>query len=100
EYAIRHEDGTYIGVIEIEPANMATVDDSEWEAQVERLSSVLMSNANGSVQIYSPMRSVDYGDRHKTYSEQSQQHKLAADSLGSDVRADIAQERAKTVSLH
>ncbi|WP_049998853.1 helix-hairpin-helix domain-containing protein [Halococcus sediminicola] len=100
EYAIRRDDGTYIGVIEVEPANMATVDDSEWEAQVERLSSVLMSNTNGSVQIYSPMRSVDYGDRHETYSEQAQERHLTGDTTNSKALADIAQERAKNVSLH
>jgi hypothetical protein len=100
EYAIRRDDGAYFGLIEVEPANMATVDDDEWEEQVERLSSVLMANTNGCVQIYSPMRSVDYGDRHETYREQSQEHQLTNDAAGSDVLADIADERAKNVNLY
>lgn len=100
EYAIRRDDGSYIGLIEVEPANMATVDDGKWEEQVKRLSSVLMANTNGCVQIYSPMRSVDYGDRHETYSEQSQKHRLTNEAAGSDVLADIADERARNVELY
>ena len=100
EYAVRRDDGVYIGIIKIEPANMATVDDDEWAEQVERLSSVLMSNTNGSVQIYSPMRSVDYGDRHETYNEQAQERHLTGETTNSKVLGDIAEERAKNVSLH
>lgn len=100
EYAVRRDDGSYIGVIEIEPANMATVDDDKWETQVRRLSSVLMSNASGCIQIYSPMQSVDYGDRYETYSEQAQERHLAGETTNSKVLGDIAEERAKNVSLH
>ncbi|EMA56789.1 helix-hairpin-helix domain-containing protein [Halococcus thailandensis] len=100
EYAVRRDGGSYIGVIEIEPANMATVDDDKWETQVRRLSSVLMSNASGCIQIYSPMQSVDYGDRYETYSEQAQQRHLTSETTNSKVLGDIAEERAKNVSLH
>lgn len=100
EYAVRRDEGSYIGVIEIEPANMATLDDDDWRTQVERFSSVLMSNASGCIQIYSPMQSVDYGDRYETYSEQAQERHLAGETTNSKVLGDIAEERAKNVSLH
>jgi predicted flap endonuclease-1-like 5' DNA nuclease len=100
EYAVRRDGGSYIGVIEIEPANMATVDDDKWETQVRRLSSVLMSNASGCIQIYSPMQSVDYGDRYETYNEQAQERHLAGETTNSKVLGDISEERAKNVSLH
>lgn len=99
EYAVRRDDGTYVGVIEIEPSNMATVDNDEWEEQIGRLSNVLMSNTDGSIQIYSPMQSVDYGDRHETYREQAEERHLG-DTTNSKVLGDIAEERAKNVSLH
>jgi hypothetical protein len=99
EYAVRRDDGTYVGVIEIEPSNMATVDNDEWEEQIKRLSNVLMSNTDGRIQIYSPMQSVDYGDRHETYREQAEERHLG-ETTNSKVLGDIADERAKNVSLH
>jgi hypothetical protein len=99
EHAIRRDDGSYIGVIEIEPANLATSDDDQWRSQIKRLSSVLMSNANGEIQIYSPMRSVDYGDRQEVYREQSQKRAMDDDDGFADVRADVTAERSDNVAV-
>lgn len=100
EYAVRRDDGTYVGIIEVGPSNMATLDNDEWRTQITRLSNVLMSNTEGSIQIYSPMQSVDYGDRHETYREQAEKRHLDGETTNSKVLGDIAEERAKNVSLH
>ncbi|WP_232833797.1 DUF2157 domain-containing protein [Saliphagus sp. LR7] len=105
--ALETDEGTIVGAIEIQPANMVTASDDAWQRQAKIYAKILNTALSGSIQVSEYMRMVDYTPRIERYLTRhdeivttgdglAQSGEIAYDDLpfGMQVHADLCEERA------